>query len=194
MTSRRYPAVRLEEGLWPSESIVSPDELERLRQRSSDMALPETSSRERPADVAFFAAGVPAPQGNKRAFRNKHSGKIAMVETSKRAPTWRSDIRDTAEKTMAGRYPLDGPLEVELRFVFPRPQMHLSAKGGLKDSAPVHLAQGPDVDKLARGVLDALAVRSGGCVITDDRCVTRLVASKEYGERPGCHVSVRRLA
>jgi Holliday junction resolvase RusA-like endonuclease len=150
-------------------------------------------STHRPA-AAFFVPGTPAPQGSKRPFRNKYTGKIRMAEQSKRAPNWRRDIHEAAETAMQGRQPLDGPLEVELRFVFSRPTTHLSARGGLKPSAPVHLSNKADVDKLCRGVLDALCIRTGGRVIVDDRMVTRLVATKEYGERPGCWVAVWRLA
>lgn len=174
------------QGLWES-SLVSPEEFERLSQVSSVLGLPPTA-----ADVAFFVPGTPAPQGSKRFFRGA-SGKSIGIEMSKQLPRWRSDIRDAAERAMAGRDPFGGALEVELRFVYGRPASHLSAKGGIKDSAPRHLATGHDVDKVARGVLDALQVRTGGRVIVDDRCVTRLVASKEYGDRPGCHVAVRRL-
>lgn len=144
-------------------------------------------------DASFFVPGTPAPQGSKRAFRNKFSGKIAMVEQSKRAPNWRRDIHEAAESAMAGSEPLQGPLEVSLRFVFPRPAAHMSARGGLKASAPLHMATGADVDKLCRGVLDALCIRTGGRVIVDDRMVAQLSATKEYGERPGVFVEVRRL-
>jgi Holliday junction resolvase RusA-like endonuclease len=191
--------------LWDRDNAEDWDEVARRRQQDSsasltltgDLAVVASRAVEQHVtapDVSFFVGGVPAPQGSKRPFRNKFSGKIAMVEQSKRAPNWRRDIHEAAETAMAGRQPLDGALQIELRFVFPRPASHLSARGGLKPSAPLQMSSGADIDKLCRGVLDALCIRTGGRVIVDDRLVCRLVATKEYGERPGCWVEVRRLA
>jgi hypothetical protein len=68
--------------------------------------------RER-AELSFFASGMPAPQGSKRAFRNSHTGRIQQVESSKKLPGWRSDVRDAVENAMAGREPfVAGALEV----------------------------------------------------------------------------------
>jgi Holliday junction resolvase RusA-like endonuclease len=44
----------------------------------------------------------------------------------------------------------------------------------------------PDLDKLVRGVLDALTA----IAYRDDAQVTRLTASKAYGDTPGVSVSV----
>lgn len=46
----------------------------------------------------------------------------------------------------------------------------------------------PDVDKLARGVCDAMS----GIVYDDDKRVTDLYAAKRYGT-PGCAVTVTEL-
>jgi Holliday junction resolvase RusA-like endonuclease len=145
--------------------------------------------RER-AELSFFASGMPAPQGSKRAFRNSHTGRIQQVESSKKLPGWRSDVRDAVEDAMAGRQPfVAGALEVWLRFVFQRPAAHMSARGGLKPSAPAAMATGADVDKLARSVMDVLTGRA----FTDDRQVASLHAEKVYGDRPGVHIVVRPL-
>ncbi len=131
--------------------------------------------------------GIPAPQGSKRAFRNKYSGRIQQVESSARIAPWRSDVRDAAMAALAIGEPLfSGPLTVRLRFVFARPKSHLSASGAMKASAPTHLATGPDLDKLCRAVLDACT----GLLWTDDRQVDDLVARKQYGDRPGLEASV----
>lgn len=136
----------------------------------------------------FFVAGVPAPQGSKRAFRNKFSGRIQQIENSTRVAPWRSDVRDAALAAMGDILPLAGAVEVALRFVFARPKTHLSASGTVKASAPEHMAAGPDVDKLARAVLDAMT----SIVFEDDRQVVGLAAAKGYGDRPGVHVRVQR--
>jgi len=143
--------------------------------------------------VEFFAAGTPAPQGSKRAFRNQHSGRIQMVESSKRTPEWRSDIRNAASAVMGNRQLLDGPLSAEMVFVFPRPRSHYGTGRNadvLKDSAPFWMSSAPDVSKLARGVEDAI----NAVVWTDDaRIALYPRLEKHYGERPGVHVKVMRL-
>lgn len=145
--------------------------------------------------ITFTVRGLPAPQGSKRAFRNKYSGRIQQVESSTRVAPWRSDVRDAAEAEMTARGDggalLTGPVAVELAFRLPRPKGHHGARG-LRPSAPVWPATKPDLDKLARAVLDACT----GLVWTDDSQVVDLGLRKRYadGEPVGVTVTVRDLA
>jgi len=66
------------------------------------------------------------------------------------------------------------PLNVVIDAVFARPKSHLN-KTGVKATAP-RLPR-PDVDNLAKAVLDALQD-----VMGDDTHVARLVVEKTYGE------------
>jgi Holliday junction resolvase RusA-like endonuclease len=143
--------------------------------------------------ITFTVRGLPAPQGSKRAFRNKYTGRIQQVESSKRVRPWRSDVRDAAEK--ACQEPLAGPVAVELAFRWPRPKGHFGSgrnAAQLKASAPVWPAQLPDLDKLARAVMDALT----GLAFDDDAQVVDLGLRKRYadGEGPGVTVTVRSLS
>ena len=153
--------------------------------------------------ITFTVRGLPAPQGSKRAFRNKHSGRIQQVESSKRVAPWRSDVRDAAMMAMEverRRYgdspdempPLTVPVAVELAFRFPRPKGHFGTGRNaavLKPTAAAHPAGKPDLDKLARAILDAIT----SLVIADDALVVSLVASKAYADHqpPGVTVTVR---
>lgn len=128
--------------------------------------------------LAVFVPGDPKPQGSKRAFRNPHSGKIQLVESSAKVKTWRGDIRDALLNP--DRPPIDGPVAVLLEFVMARPKSHYRTGRNahlLRDSAPVLPAGKPDVDKLARAVLDAI---SSAGVWNDDCQVTSLHATKTY--------------
>jgi Holliday junction resolvase RusA-like endonuclease len=146
-------------------------------------------------DVAFFVPGIPAAQGNKQAFRNKYSGKVAIVERTAGNPHWRQDVRDAFDQVRRpGQEPLTGPLGVSLRFIFSRPKSHYNSKGEWKPTAPKFMTSRPDVDKLQRALLDAIQVPTGGSVIAEDALVAAISATKEYGERPGVFVEVRRLA
>lgn len=123
--------------------------------------------------------GRPAPQGSKKAFRHKHTGKIITQEMSKYVDPWRSDVRAAAihflSRTDRTRFPLDGPLSVDMVFSMPRPKGHYGTgrnAGTLKLSAPLYPQGMPDLSKLVRSTEDALT--SAGLWKDDSRVV-------EYG-------------
>ena len=78
---------------------------------------------------------------------------------------------------------------MDLRFRIPRPKTHYSTKAGfLRPSAPSRHLKKPDVDNLAKAVLDEL-----GSVINDDRQIVALTVKKRYiepGEAAGVSISV----
>jgi crossover junction endodeoxyribonuclease RusA len=136
----------------------------------------------------FFVPGDPAPQGSKR-----YLGDGRMVESSKRVASWRADIRAVAESVMKPRHEAlwAVPVAVELDFYLSRPKSHFGTGRNaqkIKESAPNWPGR-PDVDKLARAVLDALT----GLVIADDSTVVELRASKSYGRRPGVNVLIEEM-
>lgn len=82
---------------------------------------------------------------------------------------WRTDVTVAAAKAMDARLPLDGAVSVDCMFFLARPK-----------SAPVRVVwpiKRPDVDKLARGILDALVF---GGVLADDSQVVTLRATKHF--------------
>ena len=114
--------------------------------------------------IDIFIPGKPAPQGSKR-----HVGNGRMVESSKEVGPWRESIRWALAR--AGRFPDGLPVRADLLFVLYRPGS--TPKRGPR-STPAAIRK-PDLDKLARAVLDA--VTSAG-VWPDDSCVTHLSARK----------------
>jgi Holliday junction resolvase RusA-like endonuclease len=74
------------------------------------------------------------------------------------------------------------PLNVVIDAVFERPKSHM-CKSGVKATAP-RLPR-PDVDNVAKAVLDALQD-----VIGDDSLVGRLVVEKSYGQEARTTVRV----
>lgn len=125
--------------------------------------------------------GTPVPQGSKR-----HIGGGRMIEMSKDLQPWRRDIAQTAIENEAQI--VDGAISVTLDFYFTRPRGHFG-KRGLRPSAPVRPSVRPDIDKLARAVLDALT----GIAFRDDGQVAELVCRKHYapeGKPPGVTVEI----
>lgn len=153
--------------------------------------------------ISFTVRGIPAPQGSKRAFRNKYSGRIQQVESSKRVAPWRSDVRDAAIDAMTEDRdgmgwpgnPLAGPIAVKLTFSLPRPRGHYGTGRNaavLKPSAPTWPTSKPDLDKLVRAVLDACSA----LVWRDDAQVVGVQTEKLYASDhrpPGVEVQVTDL-
>lgn len=124
-----------------------------------------------PPAFEMTVRGEPAPQGSKRGFVNKHTGRVAMVESSKKVGPWRDDVKAAAENARdAALSALDGPLYAEIIFTLPKPKSAPKTRQIWPDRKP-------DLDKLARAVFDAL--RAAG-VYTDDARVVELRTAKRY--------------
>jgi Holliday junction resolvase RusA-like endonuclease len=121
--------------------------------------------------VTFTIAGEPVPQPRPRVSTR---GGFARAYVPKEHPVhaYRKAIAEAADE--AGLVAQDEPLNVVIDAVFARPKSHLT-KTGVKPTAP-RLPR-PDVDNLAKAVLDALQD-----VIGDDTNVARLVVEKSYGQ------------
>lgn len=117
--------------------------------------------------------GDPAPQGSKR-----HVGGGRMIEASKKVGPWRRAVAEAA-LALGDHKPLDGPLEADVTFYLPRPK-------SVKRALP-HVP--PDLDKLVRGLFDALTIAG---VWVDDALVVRTYACKFYSdlEEAGAEVTV----
>lgn len=134
--------------------------------------------------------GRPAPQGSKTAF--VRAGRAVLTDGRRpgaRAAhaAWRDQVRNAAAEWLAdhgGQRPWGDadPLVVELTFALPRP--------GSARKRDVWAAKRPDLDKLARSVLDGLA---DGGLLADDARVVLLTCAKVYAasdEATRCAVSV----
>ena len=125
---------------------------------------------------SIWIPGIPAPQGSKR-----HVGRGILIESSKRVAPWRAVVALTVgERTT---HVINGPVSLILQFVMPRP------KATPKRATPPAVKK-PDLDKLARAVLDALS----GVAYRDDSQVVSLDASKrlaELGELPGLKLTIK---
>lgn len=132
-----------------------------------DSAVPDEASAdevtpEEPVRPAFEATvyGAPAPQGSKSPKRNKHTGRIHLVESSKYVKPWREDVVAAALRARPrGWTPLTGPLAAEMVFTLTRPKSHFGTgrnAGQVKKSSPALPVGVPDLSKLARSTEDAL--------------------------------------
>jgi crossover junction endodeoxyribonuclease RusA len=131
------------------------------------------------SSLSFFVVGTPAPQGSKR-----HVGNGIMVESSKALKPWRATVAgECAERIAADPAwePIPSAL-ARITFYFRRPKSHYRTGRNshiLRDDAPTWHTNNPDVDKLQRGVFDALAEAGA---IGDDCRIARVLAMKIWAD------------
>lgn len=132
--------------------------------------------------LAFTVPGQGVPQGSKNAYRR--GDRIVLVESSSRLPAWRSQVVEQASRAIehsVGEFPIDGPVQVWVTFSLKHPK---------RNGTPWPTKR-PDVDKLARAVLDALTIAG---VFGDDSQVVHLTARKVWAlGDPQTDVEVRAL-
>ncbi len=143
--------------------------------------------------------GKPVGKGRPRFAK---AGRFVRVYTDEKTATW----EDRAARAMRIAYvdghglasPLDEPVTVTVAAVCKRPGSRPAWMTGeawrarWKDGARVVCCSKPDVDNVAKAVMDALTLAG---VLTDDTRVVRLAATKEYaaaGEQEHVAVTVRR--
>jgi Holliday junction resolvase RusA-like endonuclease len=132
--------------------------------------------------IAFSVTGDPVPQPRVRVSTRGGFAR-AYVPGKHQIHTYRQAI--AAAAAAAGATATDEePLTVILDLVFSRPASHKN-KSGLRKGAPVQPR--PDVDNVAKGILDSL----NGVAWADDRQVGKLVVEKSYGEEPRTTVRIQ---
>lgn len=142
--------------------------------------------------IEFFAAGTPVaqPRVRARAVPGKGGGKArAHMYTPGSADEWKAAVRDTAD-LFAPAVALDGALHLTLIFHIPRPKNHYGTGRNaavLRADAPKKHTGKPDVDNLAKAVMDALLGVWG-----DDCQVDRLYVAKDWcaPDSGGCFITI----
>jgi Holliday junction resolvase RusA-like endonuclease len=133
--------------------------------------------------------GIPAPQGSKRAFAIPGKGgrgpRAVVVDDNKVSlRSWRADVRNAGYDQAGGCFVESAPLMLIAFFRFPR------QKSAKRSAGAAELAiTKPDLDKLARAILDALT----SVWFRDDALIVDLVVSKrvcEIDQRPGVDIEL----
>ena len=128
--------------------------------------------------ITFRVASLPVPKGSMRAF--VRGGRPILTSDNKGLKGWEAVVRAQAQAHVHALEP--GPVAISLAFALKR------TTSLPKRTERPHLTK-PDLDKLARSVLDALT----GVAFNDDAQVTRLECVKRYaleGEQPGVLVTL----
>ena len=132
--------------------------------------------------VTFSVRGVPKPKGSLQPFlmRRKDGRVVARARHDNPGTEgWQSLVHGQAQTLYEP--PFDGAVRVAILFRLPRPKSY--------PKRVVHCVRKPDVDKLARLVLDGLA----GVLFARDQAVVELHARKVYAPAdvaPGAEITV----
>jgi crossover junction endodeoxyribonuclease RusA len=184
--------------LWPAEVTGEADsdfEEELSAFVARKLEVPEAPPIRELADqypvIRLKVPGIAKPQGSKRAFVNKRTQKVIMVEQVAKVADFRSDVKNAASAVMEGHVPLAGVIHLDVTFVFTRPKSHFRARGGLstageRSQAPTGHNLG-DLSKLVRAIEDAMT----GTVYGDDAQITTTVSRKRWGLAPATYITVQ---
>lgn len=127
--------------------------------------------------VIFTAFGVPQPQGSTKAFIR--GGRPVITTDNAKLKPWREVVAYAAQEARGEEWPHGDAVSVVLRFYLPKP----------KSVRRTYPTTRPDVDKLARGILDALT----GVAFKDDSQVVRLDVEKHYDGVPRVEVEIEEV-
>jgi Holliday junction resolvase RusA-like endonuclease len=136
-------------------------------------------------DLTFWCDGDPRPEPRPRAFVLP-TGRVS-VHCDKSIRDWRTALM-LASARLRPREPIADPVTVCIVFYMRRPQRLC---GPRHVDGPIAHAAKPDLDNLAKPVLDALTKTQWW---VDDSQVVSMWVSKYYcskGARPGCRVVVQ---
>lgn len=143
--------------------------------------------------IDFFVQGNPKGQPRPRAFAR---GGKAHVYDPGTAEGWKSKVALAAKDYMPKKT-IEVPVVVILNFAFARPKSHFrTGKNAhlLKSSAPGQHIQRPDLDNLAKAVLDALTDIG---LWKDDSLICELYIFKSWADsennKPGCLVIIETI-
>ncbi len=158
--------------------------------------------------IGFFVPGRPQPKGSWIPIQNRKTGKTYFVPDNKRSKPWETTIKLLAQskKNRLGLcsngpwLPAPNPVQVRITFYYRRPKTHYKTKANQPDQErlstqgaqyrnPTARNATPDIDKLARAVLDAMT----GILYEDDCQVASIFARKEWADQEGADIQVEPL-
>lgn len=158
--------------------------------------------------LEFTVLGVASPKGSTKSFIPKRKdgslvtradGRPKVVTTNAqgaKGKVWSARVSGRAFEEMVThdlKLVRHAPMVIEVEFYLPRPKAHYRTgrfAHVLRDDAPAVPSTMPDVDKLIRGVLDALT----NVVYGDDGQIVRAVGTKHYGDPARAEIRLARYA
>jgi Holliday junction resolvase RusA-like endonuclease len=134
--------------------------------------------------ITFALAGEPQGKGRARAFRR---GNFIGHYTPDKTRSYEGMIRTAAMDAMAGKPPIDVPVEITLSAIFSVPASWSQKKRAAAITGEIKPAKKPDLDNVIKAWTDAM----NGVVFRDDCLIVKGSFAKAYGPAPLVAVTVR---
>ncbi len=133
--------------------------------------------------LTFHVDLDPVPKGRPRFSK---VGGFVRSYTPKKTSDYEAQVKSIAQSAMT-REPLETPLAAFLYFRLPIPRSYPKKRIAACLSGSERPIKKPDLDNLAKSVLDAL----NGVVYLDDSQLVSLHITKVYDHNPGVDIMVR---
>lgn len=133
--------------------------------------------------IEFFVPGDPRGKGRPRFSR---IGKFTKTYTDAKTKAYEELVATAARRAMIPDEPLETPVSIHMTIKVPIPSSYSKKR---KEACLLGLempCKKPDIDNIAKGVLDAM----NGIVYKDDVQVIRLSLRKVYSTEPGIYIVV----
>lgn len=134
--------------------------------------------------IAFVVPGQPQGKGRPRVGR---VGDHARMFTPAKTVAYEGLIAHAGQAAMAGRPPLEGPVELRLFIAVAVPQSWSKRKQAMALNAEILPITKPDGDNVEKAICDGL----NGVAWRDDAQVTDVIKRKRYSETPCVRVEIR---
>lgn len=147
-------------------------------------------------EISFVVLGKPQPAGSKKWLPRKGQAgaRPIITDANRNLKPWMQTVAWQAKAAMKGRALLTEAVELQIRFLMPRPRNHYRTGRFaelLRDDAPPYHVTQPDTTKLLRGTEDALR----GIVWNDDAQVVLQIAEKHFADdgQPRAEIRVKAM-
>lgn len=134
--------------------------------------------------IAFIVPGQPQGKGRPRVGK---VGPHVRMFTPAKTVAYEGLIAHAAQAAMAGRAPLEGPVELRLQIECAVPASWSKRKQAQALAGELLPTTKPDVDNVEKAVCDGL----NGVAWRDDVQVTDVIKRKRYSETPCVRVDIR---
>jgi Holliday junction resolvase RusA-like endonuclease len=140
--------------------------------------------------IEFFVPGQPTAKGRARhrVVRTKAGREFVQTYTPLQTASYENLVRLAAQEAMAGRPPLQGAVELQLRLDMSVPASWSRKKRLTALAGYVRPTTKPDCSNVLKAIEDAM----NGIVWVDDVQAVEVRISKRYAEKPGATVRVAR--
>ncbi|HRU09756.1 MAG TPA: RusA family crossover junction endodeoxyribonuclease [Thermoanaerobaculia bacterium] len=137
--------------------------------------------------LTFAIPGTPIPQARSRhrVVKLRNGATFAQQYDPAESRIWKATVAEFAARAMAGQRPIEGPVSVELVFMFlPTASWSKRKLAELRTAGELARPVKPDLDNLIKGVVDGMK----GIVFRDDGQIWSYGHSRKVY---GLHAEVR---